>query len=557
MSALNKELDPRLAKAFGVVACLTGLFILYFFFSSLAKLVPAHSDSSYLILYAEAMLSGNWGLRGWDLTTVGFYTELPFYLVGVRLMGVHPDLVRLVPAFIYAVNILLVAAVIWKFRVRDCGWMFLPILAFLVLPSNGIWPFALNGAIHMVTLMLGLCMLLILNDRLVLESRLSQAVLFVICLFGVWGDLAFAFLFFIPLAAAGFWLHRKDALSIKTFNLSVVLPAALGMLMGQVLVIGARALGFGAPVGNGIQMFAQKETIVRRAQLLADSWIDFFGVDMWGAALSVTSLAKLSLAIGFVWWAKSVFNAWKKSESGIDLFAMFMPILSAAAVLVSHHGGGGDETRFMVPAFFVSMLLLSRNLQVESHFISRKIGALAVSLAAVTVSVGFVIDNRTLLAGDGHMSQFKRAAAEISQRGLNKGFGDFWACQATRVASEGELDIIPVNLITKNRVDPHVWAADRKWFTEPNGRYVLIHGFIGYTGKQHILAGLIGKRTVVGERLPRERPHLVELAAAYWGAPTKAIKIGEMELLIWESDLAIKEADLPKFVEPRPLPIGR
>jgi hypothetical protein len=27
------------------------------------------------------MLKGNWGLRGRDLTTVGFYTELPYYLV--------------------------------------------------------------------------------------------------------------------------------------------------------------------------------------------------------------------------------------------------------------------------------------------------------------------------------------------------------------------------------------------------------------------------------------------------------------------------------------------
>ena len=173
MAALNKELDPRFAKVFGIFAGAVGFLVLYFFFASLGKLVPAHSDSSYLILYADAMLNGNWLLRGWDLTTVGFYTEFPFYLVAVRFLGVQPDLVRFVPAFIYALNVALVFALIWKYRLVRGFWIFLPAVAFLVLPSNGIWPIALNGAIHMVTLTIGLCMLLVLNDRLILEIVLA------------------------------------------------------------------------------------------------------------------------------------------------------------------------------------------------------------------------------------------------------------------------------------------------------------------------------------------------------------------------------------------------
>src|SRR5688572_19026379 len=178
MAALNKELDPRFAKVFGAVAGAIGFLVLYLFFASLGKLVPAHSDSSYLILYADAMLNGNWGLRGWDLTTVSFYTELPFYLVAVKWMGVKPDLIRLVPAFIYALNTALVCALAWKFRIIKTVWIFLPVVAYLILPSNGIWPFALNGAIHMVTLTVGLCMLLVLNDRLILATRARTSLLF-------------------------------------------------------------------------------------------------------------------------------------------------------------------------------------------------------------------------------------------------------------------------------------------------------------------------------------------------------------------------------------------
>ena len=78
MAALNKELDPRFAKVFGIFAGAVGFLVLYFFFASLGKLVPGHSDRAYLVLYAQEILSGNIFLKDWNLTTVGFYNEIPF-----------------------------------------------------------------------------------------------------------------------------------------------------------------------------------------------------------------------------------------------------------------------------------------------------------------------------------------------------------------------------------------------------------------------------------------------------------------------------------------------
>ena len=548
--ALSKELDPRFAKAFGIFAGVLAFLIIFLFFASLGKLVPAHSDSSYLILYADEMLKGNWFLRGWDLTTVSFYTELPFYLVAVKWMGVKPDLIRLVPAFIYTLNVALVCALVWKYRIGKGYWIYLPVVAFLILPSNGIWPMALNGAIHMVTLTIGLCMLLVLNDRFILEKPSRKVWLFVICLLGVWGDLAFAFLFILPLLAAGIALHRKDSASAKSFGLSVAAPAIIGAACGHALVLAARVAGLGAPVGNGVQMFDEKHVLVHKGQILVDSWINFFGPDMWGTPLGFISFAKVVLGFGVIWWILAAVEAWRKSDSGFDLFAVSMPFVTAGAVMVSKHGGGGDETRFIVPAFFVTAVLLSRYAQRHAGARTWRIAPVVTAAAALAVSARFVTDNRTMLAGDAYMSEYKLASKLLLDRGLTRGFGDYWASQVMRVASEGKLEVMPVEFSAINHVIPNSWASDRSWFSDPSGRYIVFHGAVGSTLQQHFFSRLIGKKIVEPNPKLRQKGLLVNFARAYWGEPSEQLEAGNLEILIWDKDVRVRDSDVPEFLRP-------
>src|SRR5688572_12532170 len=70
-----------------------------------------HSDDATGVLEAEAVLHGNFLLRGWTVSNASFYaTDLPFYVVGVYLRGVHPSLLHDVPAVIYAFTVALATA---------------------------------------------------------------------------------------------------------------------------------------------------------------------------------------------------------------------------------------------------------------------------------------------------------------------------------------------------------------------------------------------------------------------------------------------------------------
>lgn len=550
MAALNKELDPRFAKAFGVFAGAIGFLVLYFFFASLGKLVPAHSDSSYLILYADAMLKGNWLLQGWDLTTVSFYTELPFYLVAVKFAGVQPDLIRYVPAFIYALNVTLVIALIWKYRIDKGYWIFLPAVAFLILPSNGIWPLALNGAIHMVTLTVGLVMLLILNDKLVLQKASRSIVLAVVCMLGVWGDLAFAFYFLLPLIAAGFILHWGNQENTKSFFKSVAVPALVGGIVGHLLILFARAMNWGAPVGNGIQMFESQELVIRKGQILVDSWINFFGPDMWGMPLGMVSLAKVILGLGVIWWILAAVEAYRNRDSGFDLFALLMPFSIAAAVIISSHAGGGDETRFIVPAFFVAIVAMSRYAQRRATSKTWRLAPIAVSLAAVVVTARFVTDNRTLLAGDAYMSQYKEAVSLLAQRGVSDGFGDYWSTQVMRVASKGQLSVMPLDFTDKGVPVPFAWASDRTWFDRHSGKYAIFQGIHGTTLQQHLFARLQGKNLLGNFKSSHEAQAKLEKGAIeYWGEPAERLQSGDLIILIWPTDVVIKDEHVPDFLK--------
>lgn len=538
---LSRELSPQFARVFGIAACAIGFCILYFFFASLGKLVPAHSDSSYLVLYADAILKGNWLLKGWDLTTVGFYTELPFYVVAVKLTGVQPDLIRLVPAFIYALNVTLVLLLIRKYRIVDGYWTYLPAIAFLILPSNGIWPMALNGAIHMVTLSLGLVMLLCLNDRLIFDRARRSILLFLICAIGVWGDLSFALFFVLPLLFAGLALHRGSGEDTRRFLLSVAAPAMIGVVAGHAIVSLAKSLGWGAPVGVGAFQFEARDMILPKAQFLVDSWINFFGPDMWGLPLGIISLAKLALGFGVVWWALCVIRAFKDSDSGFDLFAAIMPLAIGAAAVLSHRDGDNDATRLVVPAFFVSTVLMSRLAQRNKAIARWTLASPLMLVAALIVSAKFISDNRMLMAGDGYMSQFRAAVNFLESRSLKQGFGDFWSTQVMRVASGNDLGIVPMAFVDdQGTAVPWHWAADRRWFEQPAGNFVLVSGLYGETFQQRSFS-LLGSKNLVGnyKYTTNWRDRSIERARKHWGEPSEVHYFGELAILIYNRPIEL------------------
>ena len=142
------------------------LAVLLVVVTRVASVYEVSSDDATGVLEADAVLQGNFLLRGWWLSQASFAaTDLPFYVAGRAFLGPEPSLLRDVPVVIYAAA---VAAAGWLGRGsrRNGGWPALGVAAVLVLlgiPAGGLAEFATKGYIRVGTT-LGLVLALLALD---------------------------------------------------------------------------------------------------------------------------------------------------------------------------------------------------------------------------------------------------------------------------------------------------------------------------------------------------------------------------------------------------------
>src|SRR3954468_16510285 len=104
-----------------VALVLAGLLSLWFVTARVAKAYPVSSDDATGMLEASSVLRGNLLLRGWTVSNVSFAaTDLPYYVAGVAVRGLHPALLRDVPSAVYTVAVGF-AAVLAAARGRSAG----------------------------------------------------------------------------------------------------------------------------------------------------------------------------------------------------------------------------------------------------------------------------------------------------------------------------------------------------------------------------------------------------------------------------------------------------
>ena len=145
------RLSPTQRKTLVVGVWLAGAAVLLFLFE-LASLhtVTISPDGSTVLLEGQSLNAGNLTLHGWSLSLDSFWTvDAPFYAVAVRIFGVTPLLLNLVPAAIAAL------VVIVSMRLAADGSRGVPrgvamaaVFALIALPSPDLIDYLLQGPWH-------------------------------------------------------------------------------------------------------------------------------------------------------------------------------------------------------------------------------------------------------------------------------------------------------------------------------------------------------------------------------------------------------------------------
>ena len=515
----------RIALALAGLAVFIGLFAMY---SAMAKLLVLHADQAHPSLYAQAILDGNVLLRGWELTTVTFYTEIPFYMIAIKLMGLNADLMRVVPAFIHTMNIFLLGGLIWRYRTREGMWIFLPFVILAVMPAGGLWTYGLFGPMHHVTTSCGFLVLMLANKDLVLP-RLHKTSLALagVSLLGTWGDLAFLFVFALPLAFACLYAHREDPETQKKAGLYVALPIVVGSVIGHLIVVGMRRLGLGTPGGLEHNMFVRSNEVMEKVWATLQGWTDLFFPSVWGRPGNLAALAGAMLALGFWWWLRAMYWAvFSRRASAIDVLCAAMPIAVFAMVVVTKRQGWINEVRMLIPAYLMGVFLVCRWWQDQPNPKRNAWALVLMGIGAIILTINFFKYNN-VLAEDSSAGKYKRVAAFLEQRGLTRGHADFWSAHLTMVASGNRVRLSAL-LDSRDTLSPYYWGSSA-------------HTYVGWRSNFMLIKGQ--------SDIPDEGPHSQvaheRAARAYWGEPRERYEVEGMVVLVWDSEKEVRPADYP------------
>ena len=181
------------------VAVLMALALLVVLFDLASRHVfGSNSDDATIVLQGQSLSSGHLTLQGWDLSYDSFWTvDVLFYAVAVRLLGVGPDLLNLVPAVIATLLVVVVVRVTRQGR-SDRGFLAgaALVVALLALPGPGLSFFLLQGGWHAATTLW--CLLIFVGVSRS-SGRWSLAAATALVAAGLLGDLLTLTLVIVPL----------------------------------------------------------------------------------------------------------------------------------------------------------------------------------------------------------------------------------------------------------------------------------------------------------------------------------------------------------------------
>jgi hypothetical protein len=427
-----------------------------FFYLLGRRVLTGDSDSATVVLQAQSINAGHVTLSGWRTLYDSFWTvDAPLYAVGVRLIGVTPRLMYLVPAFLGAV---VVAFGAWLARGRRGGVAGLAAVATVIvlvaLPNQVLAAWFLHGALHVGTVLWVLVAFTCLRNGQ-WGWRWACAVGFLTA--GLLGDLLTLPLGLVPAFVAGL------AAMLRTRNWRAGLPAvsaaiASGLLALTVrrlaVLVGTFAIGRANPRADLDQQAANLGHVPERL-----SWL--FGMrDIPGTDSHVPSVLLSVHVVGLVAVAVAVVVGLAALGSGarvghargrtvddswhLDDMLTLACLGSVAVFAALAFDDNPAFVRYLTPVVMFGAILAGRMIGrlVESlrRVSLRRAGAAigGAVVAAYAATSGVVAGQPAQPVTGVDLARF------LDAHDLRDGVGSYWVASITTVASGGKVAVRPV-----------------------------------------------------------------------------------------------------------------
>ncbi len=537
------------AAVAGSLAAVAALSVLFDAIST--RFVPGNSDGATIALEGYAMNAGNLTLRGWAISLDSFWSlDAPFYAVAIRLDGLRPALLTLVPAVIYAAVV--VAAVLIARSGQDgagSAAAIAVVAALLALPSPDLAYFVLQGPWHVATT---LCALLafacLANGRFGRRWALGVAILAA----GILGDAMVITFAVLPVVAAGIvamarsrrladgaalvaagpaagllaLIGRAAAQAAGTFTLvNRNIPIRWGQIAANVAHLGNRLpglLGVGtiaSTVPNGSPVFqvlrAAGVLAVLAAVLACAVQLVRGALHGYGATAFAGTAWRLDDLLVLATTADLVTFVWAAGSDNTDYAKYLTPSVVFAAVLAGRLAGRltGRPGR---PAGATRKRYRARAGRRGPLWLIGTGSALAIGLAG---EVGVELSGPPATQPALALSSF------LASHHLTRGLGDYWSSSIVTVESSGRVVVRPVTPAPNRTLRRYERQSAADWY-----------------------AGTRFQFFVYDTAHPWRDVNALT-AVKTWGEPSKVLSIGSYRILTWPHGLTVSTA-VPNYGSP-------
>jgi len=519
-SALSSHSAVRFAVSSGAtIAAFSGLVLL--FYARSAHYHGGTSDRATVILEGQAMAAGHLLLQSWNLTFASYWTsDVPFYAVAIRLVGLRPGLLYAGPAVIAALVVVVGVLIAREGHHRAPGFVAgATVVALLGFATPAMAFFFVGMGFHVGTVLYSLLAFAALRRG---RFGLGWALAVVLLAAGMLGDLMIVAYAVVPLALAGIvaGLRRRRWQS----GIAQISAAALSAGIAELTRHFAEARGafVSRPELSLVHASAIVSNLAHVPVYLADllglaNGLDHNGgvpfglreVHVVGALCVLVCLlvALYSLVKGAVRGEPEAQTAGESELWRLDDVLLITFFCSAVPFVAFARGDGASVRYLSLTVVFASVLagrLVARGwTRLPSGRMLRAVAALGVA-----VSLSFAAGAGYALSRPAPLNEVGTLVSWLEAHHLKYGVADYWAASVTTVESKGDLIVRPVSASAGGALQQMTTLSSPEWYNGQEWQFLV------YT-----------------------KPFIdnVDLDAALrtWGPPARTYLVGPYHVVIW------------------------
>jgi hypothetical protein len=552
--------SPLARAGLTVTSSLAGVIALGVLFDAIStRFVPGNSDGATVVLEGAAMNAGNLTLRGWAISLDSFWTlDALVYALAVRVEGLRPGLMNLVPAIIAAAVVVLGALLARAGRRGLPGFVAAAtVVTLLGLPSPDLAYFLLQGPWHVGTTLAALGAFALLA-RPGLGWRWLAGVALLAA--GLLGDVMIVTFGLLPLLACGLvtmarcrrWRAGLATLAAAPASAALaLLVRVLAQAAGTFTIVNRnlpiRFHQLAENVGNLGNRLPGLLGVGTIPQTVPDGAIAFQAARVAGlaAVLAAGATALVGLARGAVLgrapggaagpWrlddllvagiaADLVTFVWAAGSNNTDYAKYLTPAVILGAVLCGRYAGrwaaqwAGGRAR--LPAA-LTPLGGRRDAPDGRH---RLLVALTASAAIVAAAL-FAAEVGVELSAPDAVQPARQLSAFLAAHHLDHGVGDYWSSTVVTLDSSGTVQVRPVTPAPNGTLRRYERQSPESWYAGQRFDFLVFDTARPWRG--------------------------VDAAAAErtWGPPAREDAVGTYRVLVWSKPFTVS-TEVPDYGSP-------